>query len=290
MTTAERHEERFWMCPACGEDLEAGDALVCPICKKGPAQEGRLLDFQEMTPDMHLGLAGILAEVHHRIAGKYPDASETWRVRHSLGEIGHVSQGGSVLEIGGANGPMTKRLELLFDRVVSIDHSPSFVRCVCANTQRTICVIGDALHTPLRANCVDFVICTEVLEHVIAPTQLLLESRRVLKPNGLLYLTVPNCLPILNPFRLMRKTLLDARETHVNFYDIVSLQHVLTRSGFEIRRIRTLRNTKALLRTAWRNPLNLRGLLPAWGSIIECVAGPLPDPIPYWQNYVSRHT
>lgn len=49
----------------------------------------------------------------------------------------------------------------------------------------------DGTHFPLPdANC-DVVLCNQVLEHVFAPERFLAEIARVLRPNGLLILTVP---------------------------------------------------------------------------------------------------
>jgi SAM-dependent methyltransferase len=55
---------------------------------------------------------------------------------------------------------------------------------------------ADTLHYagdvwPLESSSVDFVLCTETLEHVIEPALFLSEARRCLKPDGRLLLTVP---------------------------------------------------------------------------------------------------
>jgi SAM-dependent methyltransferase len=52
-------------------------------------------------------------------------------------------------------------------------------------------VVGSVLALPIRTESVDSVICTEVLEHVREPGTGLAEINRVLRPGGLLYLTVP---------------------------------------------------------------------------------------------------
>lgn len=55
---------------------------------------------------------------------------------------------------------------------------------------------ADVLHTPLKNNSADTVLCTQVLEHVQDPQQLFRESRRILKPGGCLILTTPMVWPI----------------------------------------------------------------------------------------------
>lgn len=52
-------------------------------------------------------------------------------------------------------------------------------------------VIGSALALPLRESVFDTIICTQVLEHVSEPLQLLEEAGRVLRPGGSLLLTAP---------------------------------------------------------------------------------------------------
>lgn len=56
---------------------------------------------------------------------------------------------------------------------------------------RALDVLGDAHNLPFGASTFDTVLCTEVLEHVPEPSQVLSEVNRVLKPGGVLILTVP---------------------------------------------------------------------------------------------------
>lgn len=51
--------------------------------------------------------------------------------------------------------------------------------------------ICDLAHLPFGNNTFDVVICTQVLEHVPEPLQVLQEISRVLRPGGQLYLSVP---------------------------------------------------------------------------------------------------
>ena len=52
-------------------------------------------------------------------------------------------------------------------------------------------VVGSVLGLPFKDECFHTVICTEVLEHVPEPGNALAEIYRILKPNGIFYLTVP---------------------------------------------------------------------------------------------------
>lgn len=52
-------------------------------------------------------------------------------------------------------------------------------------------VVGDAHHLPFRDASFDAVTCESLLEHVVEPTRVINEMRRVLKPGGKVYLMVP---------------------------------------------------------------------------------------------------
>jgi SAM-dependent methyltransferase len=52
-------------------------------------------------------------------------------------------------------------------------------------------IIGTALALPIRDECFDSLLCTEVLEHTPDPLGALLEMWRVANPGGILLLTIP---------------------------------------------------------------------------------------------------
>lgn len=58
-------------------------------------------------------------------------------------------------------------------------------------------VIADACHLPFDDNSFSAILCREVIEHVQEDSELLYEARRVLKDNGWLFITTPNCFNVL---------------------------------------------------------------------------------------------
>jgi SAM-dependent methyltransferase len=52
--------------------------------------------------------------------------------------------------------------------------------------------LGDATSLPFRDNSLDYVVTSHVLEHVANPVGALAEWYRVLRPNGIIYLVVPD--------------------------------------------------------------------------------------------------
>lgn len=59
------------------------------------------------------------------------------------------------------------------------------------NYQQGVDLIGDLLHLPFREGSFDSIIMTEVLEHVFYPSQALEEAKKILRPGGYAYVTVP---------------------------------------------------------------------------------------------------
>lgn len=57
------------------------------------------------------------------------------------------------------------------------------------------CVQADALRLPLKTASFDRVIASEVLEHIADDTAVMVELARVLKPGGVMAVTVPRCVP-----------------------------------------------------------------------------------------------
>jgi len=67
------------------------------------------------------------------------------------------------------------------------------LRWVCLNVdaQAAPDVLADVEAVPFRDGCADAVVCTEVLEHVLRPEQVVRECARLLRPGGRLILSMP---------------------------------------------------------------------------------------------------
>ena len=186
--------------------------------------------------------------------------------------------------IGGADGPMTPTLESLFNNVISIDYSINFLKRIEAKTKKTICIFGDANFLPLADKSVDMIVCSEVLEHAIIPTQLLTEIQRVIKKNGKIILTVPN----ESSFRFHKKLVhLPGRDTHINFFTPESLETLLFRTGFNIISMQTVLPPN----TSWKSFLsNIYRAINKnfYGVYIVCTLKSMEKPWQYWESFINR--
>ena len=75
----------------------------------------------------------------------------------------------------------------------------------------------------------DVVTMLEVIEHVLDPLSLLRHARRLLKPNGILYLTTGNARPYRDRLLAWRYVI---PEIHVSFFEPSTLEAALTLAGF----------------------------------------------------------
>ena len=83
----------------------------------------------------------------------------------------------------------------------------------------------------------DVAVSFEVLEHVPDPVAVMREIHRLLKPGGLVFISVPNqddpyCLKVPNPLAMP--------PIHINFFNRKSLGKTLTSAGFEAIRFKSL--------------------------------------------------
>lgn len=65
------------------------------------------------------------------------------------------------------------------------------VTCLNISAEKKPDVVADAANMPFQDSVFDYVICSEVLEHVPDPRRVLAEIHRVLRPGGKLLATVP---------------------------------------------------------------------------------------------------
>ncbi|MGE0229525.1 MAG: class I SAM-dependent methyltransferase [Dehalococcoidia bacterium] len=104
--------------------------------------------------------------------------------------------------------------------------------------------IEDASALPFEDDSFDAAICVEVLEHLFQPSVAVGEARRVLRPGGVLLVTVPNVaywrrrvdLALLGRWNPLGDTLSVTqpwRDPHIRFFNPGALKRMLVAAGLE---------------------------------------------------------
>lgn len=91
----------------------------------------------------------------------------------------------TIVDVGGHEKPYAAIFAGVASRHISIDLS---------HRDTDVCAIGEAI--PFPSDSVDLVLCTQVLEHVEWPPTIIGEIRRILKPGGTAFISVPAVFPL----------------------------------------------------------------------------------------------
>lgn len=104
----------------------------------------------------------------------------------------HANEFQSVVDVGcGANLIADRELASLGKQVVGVDFTFNFLKLAPQDTPVTL-IQGDATNLPFSDETFDAVICSETVEHIPDDKAVINELARILRPNGLLFFTVPN--------------------------------------------------------------------------------------------------
>jgi len=109
---------------------------------------------------------------------------------------------GAMLDVGCSERPYADLFAPHVSRYVGLDYPPALLDKqpelweILDRAQGVVDVFGDGRALPFADASFDTVLSTEVLEHVMAPADVVREMARVLKPEGRLLLTVPFVVPL----------------------------------------------------------------------------------------------
>lgn len=133
-----------------------------------------------------------------------------------------------VLDLGCGSGRHVGPLAARGARVVALDLAPSSVEGAAAT------VAADGRRLPFRDGAFDLVIASEVLEHLREPAAIVAESRRVLRPQGRLVVSVPRFGPEAINW-LLSLEYHSAVGGHVHIFTRRRLARLLAEGGFFVR-------------------------------------------------------
>lgn len=105
------------------------------------------------------------------------------------------SYSGKILDVGCGGGDLLRMIAQKSEKdteFFGLDISPKLCEIAKKNNPNAQIVVGDAEQLPYSDNTFDFVFMTETLEHLLDYKKAMIEVSRVLKPNGVFVVSVPN--------------------------------------------------------------------------------------------------
>jgi len=152
-----------------------------------------------------------------------------------------MEPGSRLLDAGAGDSPYRQYFEHL--KYVAVDFAATEY-----HRFRSLSAICNLQALPFRAECFDAVLCTEVLEHVPDPIRVLCEFKRVLKPGGQVFVTVPQSWEVHEaPHDYFRYTSFGLTSLMARSgLDVISVE---PRGGFFITLAQRMRNVPVYLRS-----------------------------------------
>ncbi len=126
---------------------------------------------------------------------EYTQAEDLKRMNFIVDQVvQHTSKDAKILDVGCGNGNMSLALGAKGCEVLGIDISPEAIDYAQErNTYSNVSfAVKDVNTLVANGKKYDAIVCSEVLEHLPHPEKLLQEIRKLLTPNGVLVVTVPN--------------------------------------------------------------------------------------------------
>jgi len=150
----------------------------------------------------------------------------------------------SALDVGCGNGVFSKGIKYCFScDVTGVDGSDYALSKAKANKIDDLFIVEDFSvdNLPFNDNQFDFVMCKDVLEHLISPDKLAEEICRVVKHNGYVLVHVPNHFPLVGRIRMLFSNKLDTFDyfpdskrwnfPHIRFYTRDSVLDLFSKVG-----------------------------------------------------------
>ncbi len=233
-------ETAKWPCPLCGSHeaklikVERGTLGVvecsgCKLIRINP----RLTSREEVYQDKQ----ELYREEYRMVVqGKAPHHRDDLYLR-DLAKLEKYKPTGNFLDIGTNMGSFLRLARNRGWKLTGVEPSPQLGGL--AREWWGLDIVEGFLETvKLPAHYFDIVTMTDVFEHVVNPKEVLQAVRKVIKPDGILYIKVPNGLFNIVKYKVRRMfnkstaNDFDAYE-HVLHYSEETLRNMLKMSGFE---------------------------------------------------------
>lgn len=156
--------------------------------------------------------------------------------------------------------------------LLAVEPDPSCVPFLNRLGARNLSTDESWLPTEVEPQSLDLIVSAQVLEHLLEPVHALRQLSRLLKPEGVMVLEVPNC-------DGQGENELDTTP-HIAFFDSQSLSRCVDFAGGELLRLDTC--GQQMSRPTWRDaiPTSLRPPLRFIRDLARGVRGRTPPPVP----------
>ena len=149
-------------------------------------------------------------------------------------------RGRKLLDVGAADGLLSRRLTELGWRVTAIEGDPALAQAGARYCERMITLNLDR-EIPVGEGPFDVIVYGDVLEHLVDPLRILVELDRSLAPGGFVVISVPNIahlwirlLLLFGRFDYLDRGILD--HSHLRFFTERSLRAMLADAGLLVER------------------------------------------------------
>jgi 2-polyprenyl-3-methyl-5-hydroxy-6-metoxy-1,4-benzoquinol methylase len=143
-----------------------------------------------------------------------------------------------VLDVGAAQGDLAQLLTQRGYDVTAIEGDPGLAAMARAKCREVVLADLDKPLPSLRGRF-DVVVCGDILEHLKDPLGILLAITRLLRPDGIAIVSVPNIVHLwirlqmcFGRFEYTHRGILDA--THLRFFTLASFRRLLQQADLEI--------------------------------------------------------
>lgn len=177
---------------------------------------------------------GIDRQIHKNYTGYYFDtlSSDRSTFKRRMEIIGKFKVAGRLLDIGCSVGTFLDIARLKGWEAYGSDIDKDAVD-YCINTLRLNVRLGELGVWDFSSDYFDIVTMNDVVEHLKNPLSILLEIKRILKKDGLLFISTPNINSVVAKIMGIRWFHLKPQE-HLYYFTPDTLKRILKKTGFKV--------------------------------------------------------
>lgn len=171
----------------------------------------------------HEKLASNPTEFHQLIYEEIPPRARNPEFDWLFQRMATKVREGRVLDVGCETGYLLSKLNLPPALLHGLDIASGAIKIANNRVKEANFCVGSVRSMPYKSDTFDYLLCTEVLEHIEGDVAAR-ECYRVLKPGGVALFTVPNGKGVAGKYMC----------AHIQFFTFESVTNLLKEAGFEI--------------------------------------------------------